>query len=149
MNNIGRNKLLWLTKQGCVLKEVFDPFCNENNTVVYNKYNDYVTLADLGDNSTVNFIYKHRLTDIQSVSTALGRTEEERKHHGCNSVELGFNEKEQAWYGFCQRGYAKFYIGYEVVQGSIADANWHRYPFKIENLDQAKMMAVDFVEELG
>lgn len=115
MNNIGRNKRIWLKKQGCVFKD--ENMCETDITSIYNAYGEYVGLADLGKKEQqVNFIYKHRLTQLSSISRAknlpLSTT-------GCNSVSIGFNEEEQVWYGFTHRGYGKFYIGYVIDQNLL------------------------------
>ena len=67
MNKIGRNKRLYLKKQGCVFKDgEREPFAD--STEIYTQYGEYVGLADLGEKAqTVNFIYKHRLTNLMSV----------------------------------------------------------------------------------
>lgn len=60
------------------------------------------------------------------------------------TVSIGFNEKEQAWYGWTHRGYGKFWVGYEIKKGSIMDnpESKYHYPFKVETLEQAKELAV-------
>lgn len=147
MNKIGRNKTKWLLKQGCVFKPC--DIYNENDglgTEVWTKYGEYVTLADLGSKDhTVNFIYKHRLTQLSSINRARCLSLDDG---GYNTVSIGFSEKEQAWYGWTHRGYGKFYIGYEVKEGSIMDSSWHKYPFRVETLDQAKEMACHIADYL-
>ena len=143
MNNIGRNKTNWLIKQGCYFETKFDNIFNKETTYIYIDTNEgkcYVGLADLGEKaSKVNFIYKHRLTKLNTVPNC----------GGCKPVVLGFNEKEQAWYGWTHRGYGKFYIGYQVVKDSICDCANHKYPFTCQTLDDCKMLAIDLVEELA
>ena len=151
MNNIGRNKTKWLLKNGCkfidksgnpvsvVLKQI--------DTYVETEYGEYVGLADLGKYAyNINFIYKHRLTNLMSINRAKGL---ELSKDGCNTVSVGFSEKEQAWYGWTHRGYAKFYIGYEVIENSICDCGNHKYPFKVETLEQAKELAADIADYLN
>ena len=145
MNNLGRNKTLWLKKQGCVFREseMFDED-DTTSTEVWTGNNEYVGLADLGKNEQcVNFIYKHRLTKLMSTNRAMGKPLSE---DDCNPVSVGFNEEEQKWYGWTHRGYGAFGIGYEVIEGSICDYGTHKYPFKVETLEQAKILAIDIAE---
>ena len=149
MNNLGRNKTLYLKRQGCVFREskLFDED-NKTSTEIWTDHNEYVELADLGKKaSNINFIYKHRLTNLMSINRAMGKPLSET---GCNTVSIGFNEKEQAWYGWTHRGYGKFYIGYEIKQGSIMDCVGakYQYPFKVETLEQAKELAIHIAEYL-
>lgn len=149
MNKIGRNKTNWLLKQGCVFKEseIFNEYEHTTDTNIYTQYGEYVGLADLGKKEFhINFIYRHRLTQLSSVNRALGIP---LSTTGCNAVSIGFSEKEQAWYGWTHRGFGKFYIGYEVKEGSIMDADWHKYPFKVETLKQAKQLAIYIAEYLN
>lgn len=142
MDNIGRNKRKWLEKQGCVFKDD-----DSESTLIYTKFGEYVGMADLGENEqAVNFIYEHKLTNLMSINRAknlpLSTT-------GCNSVCIGFNEEEQAWYGWTHRGFGKFCVGYEIKLGSIMDAGIYKTPFKVETLDQAKELAIfiaDFLD---
>ena len=149
MNKLGRNKTLYLKRQGCVFKEstLFDED-NTTSTEIWTKYGEYVGLADLGKREdTVNFIYKHRLTNLMSINRAMGKPLSET---GCNAVSIGFSEKEQKWYGWTHRGYGAFGIGYEIVKDSIMDTKdaKHPYPFKVETLDQAKELAIHIAEYL-
>lgn len=149
MNNLGRNKTLWLKKQGCVFKEIklFDKD-NKILTEIWTNHNEYVGLADLGKKeSTVNFIYKHRLTNLMSINRAKGLP---LSKTGCNAVSVGFNEKEQKWYGWTHRGYGAFEIGYEIKQGSIMNTKdaKYQYPFKVKTLEEAKQLAIDIAEYL-
>lgn len=148
MNNLGRNKTLYLKRQCCVFKE--SKLLDEDNTTsteIWTDHNEYVGLADLGKKEFyVNFIYKHRLTNLMSINRAKGLPLSE---YGCNVVSVGFNEKEQKWYGWTHRGYGCFGIGYEVVKGSICDCGSHEYPFKVKNLEEAKQLAIDISEYLN
>ena len=149
MNKLGRNKTLYLKRQGCVFKEskMFDED-NTTSTEIWTNYNEYIGLADLGKNEdTVNFIYKHRLTNLMSINRAMGKP---LSKTGCNAVSIGFSEKEQKWYGWTHRGYGAFGIGYEVKQGSIMDTKGakHPYPFKVETLEQAKELAIHIADYL-
>lgn len=149
MNKLGRNKTLYLKRQGCVFKEskIFD----EDNTIsteIWTNHNEYVDLADLGKRaSNVNFIYKHRLTNLMSIDRAMGKP---LSTIGCNTVSIGFSEKEQKWYGWTHRGYGAFGIGYEIVKGSIMDTKdaKYRHPFKVETLEQAKDLAIHIADYL-
>lgn len=142
MNNIGRNKTNWLLKNECVFIET----PNDIYTSIYTKYNEYVGLADLGnDEDGVNFIFKHRLTNLMSINRAKGLS---LNKSGCNTVSVGFNEKEQCWYGWTHRGFGKFYIGYEVVKDSIMDFGKHKYPFVAKTLKDCLMLAIDIAEYL-
>lgn len=144
MNKLGKKKTLWLQNQGCVFK-VDD--LNKNATRVVTEHNEYVGLADLGGKyDSIGFIYKHRLTQLSCIDRARGLP---LSKTGCNSVSIGFSEKEQAWYGWTHRGFGKFYIGYEVKQGSICDRGNHQYPFKVETLEQAKELATDMADEIS
>lgn len=149
MNRLGRNKTLWLKKQGCQFKEVrYIEEDEELLTEIWTDHNEYVGLADLGKKEDiVNFIYKHRLTNLMSIDRAKG---ESLSDYGCNAVSIGFSDKEQAWYGWTHRGFGKFYVGYEIIEGSIMDTKdaKYRYPFKVETLDQAKELAIHIADYL-
>lgn len=147
MNKLGRNKTLWLKRQGCVFKEILF-VDNTTFTEIWTDHNEYVGLADFGkEEDRVNFIYKHRLTNLMSINRAKGLPLSET---GCNAVSIGFSEKEQAWYGRTHRGYGKFYIGYEIKQDSIMDTKGtkYSYPFKVETIEQAKELAIHIAEYL-
>lgn len=145
MNKLGKNKSNWLKKQGCIFKEDrVREFVG--TTSVWTSFNEYVGLADLGDDEKeINFIYKNRLTNLMSINRAKGLP---LSKYGCNAVSIGFNEKEQAWYGWTHRGFGKFYIGYEVKEASILDIGNHKYPFRVETLEQAKELAADIADYL-
>ena len=149
MNKLGRNKTLYLKRQGCEFKE--SKYFDEDTTTsteIWTKYGEYVGLADLGKREyNVNFIYKHRLTNLMSINRAKGQPLSET---GCNAVSIGFSEKEQKWYGWTHRGYGAFGIGYEIVKDSIMDTKdaKYQYPFKVETLDQAKELAIHIAEWL-
>ena len=150
MNKIGRNKTLWLKKQGCIFVDEPDEFSKEDGhlTNILTEKGEYVSLADLGERADiVNFIYKHRLTNLMGLHRAKGLPVSEKIG---DVVSVGFNEKEQAWYGWTHRGYGKFSIGFEIKEGSIMDnpESKYHYPFKVETLDQAKELAVLMSEYL-
>ena len=149
MNNLSKNKTLYLKRQGCVFKEskIFDED-KTKSTEIWTSHNEYVGLADLGETeSNVNFIYKHRLTNLMSVNRAMGKPLSES---GCNTVSIGFSEKEQKWYGWTHRGYGAFGIGDEIVERSIMDSEdaKYRHPFKVKTLEQAKELAIYIAEYL-
>jgi hypothetical protein len=145
MNKLGKNKTLWLKNQRCVFKELCQS--KEAYTEIFTEYGEYIGLADLGKyEREVNFIYKHRLTNLMSINRAKGLSLSE---YGCNTVSIGFNEKDQEWYGWTHRGYGHFGIGYEVVKGSICDCGTHKYPFKVKTLEEAKQLAIDIAEYLN
>lgn len=152
MNKLGRNKTNWLLKNNCVFIEEPHGYDDGFSTCIYTKHNEYVGLADLGKKEdTVNFIYKHRLTNLMGVNRAKGIP---NSSTGCNAVSIGFNEKEQAWYGWTHRGYGRFYIGYEIKKDSImSDINPEfpriKYPFKCETLEDCKQCAIKIAEELN
>lgn len=155
MNEIGRNKTLYLKRQNCIFKDVHYEWQKEGDfyTEIWTDHNEYVGLADLGErDDEVNFIYKHRLTNLMSTNRAMGKP---LSKTGCNAVSIGFSEKEQAWYGWTHRGYKKFYIGLKLENGSIYDKIFdeyigHKYelPFTIETLDQAKEFATYLADYL-
>lgn len=146
MNNISRNKTNWLLKNDCVFIETPNGYDDGTSTSIYTKHNEYVGLADLGERERdVNFIFKHRLTNLMSVNRAKGLP---LNKYGCNAVSIGFNEKEQCWYGWTHRGFGKFYIGYEVVEDSIMDNGNHKYPFVAKTLEDCLMLAIDIAEYL-
>lgn len=150
MNRLGRNKTLYFKKQGCVFKEIKRYYADTTlSTEIWTDHNEYVGLADLGKwkSDTLNFIYKHRLTNLMSINRAKGLPLSET---GCNAVSIGFSEKEQKWYGWTHRGYGAFGIGDEIVERSIMDSEdaKYRYPFKVETLEQAKELAIHIAESL-
>jgi hypothetical protein len=147
MNNIGRNKTLWLKKQGCVFVDGLEEWNEPGDTFtsIWTEYGEYVGLADLGKKEhEVNFIYRQRLTNLMSINRAKGLP----LSTGCNAVSVGFNKKEQAWYGWAHRGYGKFYVGYKIAKGSFCDHGKHKHPFTLKTLEEAKMCAIDMAEYL-
>ena len=151
MNNLGRNKTLWLKRQECVFKEskLFDED-NTTSTEIRTDHNEYIGLADLPPRHqfNINFIYRHRLTNLMSINRAKGLP---LSKEGCNTVSIGFSEKEQKWYGWTHRGYGAFGIGYEIVKDSIMDTKdaKYQYPFKVKTLEQAKELAIHIAEHLN
>ena len=138
MNNLGPKKTKWLEDQGCYFeKDEADLICD--STQIYIDTNNgkvYVGLADLGEKEdTVNFIYKHRLTNLDTLP-------------GCKTCCIGFNEDEQAWYGWTHRGFGKFDIGYKVKKGSLLDYGKYAYPFTCKTLDDCKNLAMAMAEAL-
>ncbi len=153
MNKIGRNKRLWLERQGCIFKDEKSDLNKNTYTIIYTKRGEYVGLADLGaKENTINFIYKHRLTNLMSESFAQSGKLNKKS---CNAVSIAFNEKEQAWYGWNYRGFGKFYVGQEFKKNTIpyfikqVKTNSNNFNPIIESLDEAKQMAIDLVEYLS
>ena len=146
MNNLGPKKKEWLEADGCYFEETTEPWDPAGtSTNIYKNINGqkiYIGLADLGEKEdTVNFIYKHRLTNLDTCP-------------GWSTVCLGFNEEEQAWYGWTHRGFGKFDIGYEIKPDSITDcynSNFPRIkaPFKCKTLEDCKECAMKFADELA
>lgn len=140
MNKLGPKKWKWLEDQGCYLTEEKDAW--GTSSVIYldkNGVKIYVGLADLGERaSDINFIYKHRLTDLNTAFPG----------SGCSPISIGFNEKEHAWYGWTHRGYGKFTIGYEMAEGSILDYGKYKAPFKCETLGDCKNLAIAMARAL-
>lgn len=146
--NIGRNKWRWLEKQGVQLRQDEQKQWHDcARYSIWTKDAEYIGLLNLckRQQDTINFIYKHRLTQLSSLAMA---TTGKIKDYGCNSVSLGFSEQEQTWYGWTHRGYGKFCVGYEIKEGSIMDCGNHKYPFKVETLEQAKQLAIDIADYL-
>lgn len=149
MNNLGLKKKKWLEDQGCYFVDETDSFdpAGENTNIYIDTNNGkvYIGLADLGEKeSTVNFIYKHRLTNLDTAFPG----------SGCQPVSLGFSEDEQAWYGWTHRGFGKFDIGYEIKEDSCMnninpDYPRIKYPFKCETLEDCKNCALKFAHELN
>lgn len=146
MNRIGRNKTVWLLKQECQFVDEIMPGTEEKVTAIYTKQGEYICLADLGERAdVVNFIFKHRLTQLSSIERAKGMPLEKNR---CIPASIGYNEKEKAWYGWTHRGHGRFYVGYQIVKGSIMDKGDHKYPFRVRALKKAKQLAIEIVEEL-
>lgn len=150
--NIGRNKWKWLEKQGVQLAidelaidDELEP--NGDSYKIMTKNAEYISLLGLPKKfqGNINFIYKHRLTQLSSIEMA---TKGKLKDYGCNPVSIGFSEKEQAWYGWTHRGHGRFYVGYEIKKGSIMDTQKTPYPYKVETLEQAKQLAIDIADYL-
>lgn len=149
MNKLGRNKTLYLKKQGCVFKESdLDP----TSTEIWTDHNEYVGLADLGEREdNINFIYKHRLTNLMSIDRALGKPLKKIVYY---TALIGFSEKEQKWYGWSHRGFYSFGIGNIIFEGSVFDKYIkneyidYKFPFIIETLDEAKKFAAWFADYL-
>ena len=148
MNNLGPKKKKWLEDQGCYFVDETDSFdpAGENTNIYINTNNGkvYVGLADLGEKeSTVNIIYKHRLTNLDTAFPG----------SGCQPVSIGFSEDEQAWYGWTNRGFGKFNVGYEIKEDSCMNNINPAYPrikhpFKCETLEDCKDCALKFAQEL-
>ena len=144
--NIGRNKWKWLERQGVQLVlDEYDPKKESYN--IMTKNGEYIGLLNLPKKfqGEINLIYKHRLTQLSSISMALNG---KLKEHSCNVVSIRFSEKEQAWYGWTHRGYGKFYVGYEIKKNSIMDTRRTPYPYKVETLEQAKYLAICIADYL-
>lgn len=144
MNKLGPKKQKWLEDQGCYFEQAKEPIdpTGESTEIFLDTDNGkvYVGLADLGDNEdTVNFIYKHKLKNLDTAFPG----------SGCQPVSIGFNEDEQAWYGWTHRGYGKFTVGYKVKKGSIVDRGKFAYPFTAETLEDCKELAKLIAEELS
>lgn len=140
MDKLGKNKRKWLEDQGC--KFVEEKEYGMTNTYIYTKEGEYIDLADLGDNaSNVNLIYKNKLTQLSSIGRAEGKPEQD-----WGAVSLGFNEEEQAWYGWTHRGYAHFAVGDTVKKGSAINPNSESY--KVKDLEQAKDLAIKMANYL-
>lgn len=144
--NIGRNKWKWLEKQGVQLA-LNDLEKEKTSYKIMTKNAEYIGLLDIPNKwqTEINFIYKHRLTQLSSIAMA---TKGNLEEYSCNPVSIGFNEKEQAWYGWTHRGYGKFYVGYEVKKGSIMDTCETPHPYKVETLEQAKQLAINITTYL-
>ncbi len=103
-------KLNYLLKNGAkLIKEnsEFGEIPNENYRIesvdgdyigLYLKNRDEILGAEI--------IYNHKLVNFQAVEKGSGKT-----------VQIGFNEQEQAWYGWTHRGYGAFSIGYAPDDG--------------------------------
>lgn len=144
MNNLGPKKKKWLEDRGCYFEQAKEPIdpTGESTEIFLDTDNGkvYVGLADLGDKEdTVNFIYKHKLKNLDTAFPG----------SGCQPVSIGFNEDEQAWYGWTHRGYGKFNIGYKVKKDSIVDRGKFAYPFTCKTLDDCKELAKVIAEELS
>ena len=69
----------WFKSQDCIF---------ETDGSVRTKNGDYITLATLDNCPIANLIYKHKLTDLQSITFAESGV-------GGNAVGIGFNKEEQ------------------------------------------------------
>ena len=116
-------------------------------TVAYTYSGEY-----LGDAKTAYFICKKK-----------GLKPEIRPDSG-NICSIGFNEKEQKWYGWSHRAIFGFGVGDTVHEGDCtASSGWteeylkdhpeedHRLPigFKAKTLEDAKKMAVAFADSVS
>jgi hypothetical protein len=114
---------------------------------VYNKDDKYIgTLEDFK-----MYIEKFGLSQIQT-------------YNNKNVCSIGFNKKEQRWYGWSHRGICSFGIGDEVNEDSLcATSGWteeylKEHPdedlslpigFKAETLEDAKRMAIAFADAVA
>ncbi len=128
---------------GCVLVDAESPdYAVEGSKQVLTKDGDYVTLDILAseDGIAKNIIYRHKLTDIQALD----------KGSGC-AVQLGFNQKEQKWYGWTHRGWGAFGIGQKLKKGTVVFDS-KKYPvkdgFEIKTLEDAKYCAKAIADAL-
>ena len=107
-----------------------------NRNIHLRDYRNYIT----GECKFPGFIYKNKLTNLDTTP-------------GGKTVCIGFNEDEQAWYGWTHRGFGKFDIGYEIKEDSIMsniNSKYPRikYPFKCETLEDCKECAMKISDEL-
>lgn len=117
----------WLISDGCTISPDGD---------VRTKNGDYVTLATLEEDGVANVIYKHKLTQLESVNGAT------KGEHG-GAVGIGFSEEEQRWYGFTHRGFGSFGIGYTALTHyAIVSAGYVPENFKCETLEDCKRCAI-------
>lgn len=114
---------------------------------VYNKDDKYVgTLKDFE-----MYVDKYGLSQIQT-------------YNNNKICSIGFNEKEQKWYGWSHRAIFGFGIGSIVEEGSCcASSGWtdeylQEHPdenlslpvgFKAETLEDAKRMAIAFADSVA
>ena len=125
------NKIIeWLLNNNCVML---------GDGSIRTKNGDYVTLSTLDHEPIAEMIFKHKLTDLQSISGALSGT------YG-NSVGIGFNVEEQKWYGFTHRGYGSYGIGYVAEKGTIVTMsnipNGVPVGFMCKTLEDCKRLAI-------
>lgn len=127
------NKILnWLVDQGCSIM---------SDGGVLTERGDYVTLSTLDKDPIATLIYKHKLTDLQSLTTAKGGSEVG------HTVGIGFNREEQKWYGFTHRGFGSFGIGFKV-EPDYAVAAYLPEGFECKTLDDCKKAAIAMSEYL-
>lgn len=125
----------FLLEQGCIIKD----------KSVYTARGDYVGWLDKDIDHQIEFIYKHKLTDLQSINTALGI------YGPGKTVEIGFNEEEQKYYGWTHRGYGSFGIGYVLKDTyGVAHADLCPFPigYKLKTLEECKIMAAAMADYL-
>lgn len=105
-------------------------------------YKQYMTLPEkyyIGDEKNIKFLLdKKGLTKLQPAYP--------EKYNVCN---IGFNEKENKWYGWSHRAIFGFSIGDKIFEERFGDGNTHFSKHgkeTIKNLDDAKTAAKNFAE---
>lgn len=120
-------------------KEIIDFLCENGCTQdmsghIQTAGGDYVTYTKLDSDPIADLIYKHKLTELQSVSSAKGE--------GCGgAVGIGFSKDEQKWYGFTHRGFGSFGIGFKV-KPEYAVAAYLPEGFECKTLEDCKKAAI-------
>ena len=120
-------------------KEIIDFLCENGCTQdisghIQTACGDYVTYTKLDSDPIADLIYKHKLTELQSVSSAKGE--------GCGgAVGIGFSKDEQKWYGFTHRGFGSFGIGFKV-KPEYAVAAYLPEGFECKTLEDCKKAAI-------
>lgn len=114
---------------------------------VYNKDNKYV--GDLEDFK--NLVEHYGITKIQT-------------YNDNNVCSIGFNEKENRWYGWSHRAIHSFGVGDEVKEHDLTNTSGYvdsyikEHPekdlslpvgFKAKNLEDAKRMAIAFADSVA
>lgn len=114
---------------------------------VYNKDNKYV--GDLELFKTL--VKKYGITKIQT-------------YNDNNVCSIGFNEKENRWYGWSHRAIHSFGVGDEVKEHDLTNTSGYldsyikEHPekdlslpvgFKAKNLEDAKRMAIAFADSVA
>lgn len=147
--NIGVRRWKWMQKScGAFLtaSPISSGFPGESyidDIMIVSAKSEYIgsLMSSYDDQDIIRFVYNHRLVQTQSQSPMVGS--------GCHPLEIGFNEKEQAWYGWTHRGFGKFFVGYHIKPSSIVDVKPYNYPATVTTLAQAKGLALTIADELS
>ena len=78
-----------------------------------------------------------------------GITKFDVSHYSHNVISVGFNEKEQKWYGWSHRAIAKFGIGYVVDETATTINARIDIGYEVKTLNGARHLAEIFAESVS
>ena len=108
--NIGVNRWKFLRNEGAIIVKsavnlpigFFNDYSSPRNCYdIITKKGEYITLLNLSNKhqKIVKYLYKHRIGKLMNFRTAIGLPLTEIYSKSINPVNVGYSEKEKAWYG--------------------------------------------------